>query len=176
MKNKIRFNISLKIISVFFAFLLWMVVNNMNNPTVDKTFRDIPVKLLNTELITDSGQVYEVLDDTDVIDTVTIWAPRSIISSLNASNIVATADVSELSSLDTISIKLSTNLYTNDVESIKGSIDTVKLNIENKRTKTLALKTTLLGEVETGYLVGEVIRHIPDSCPKGRTNQSKLKF
>lgn len=156
MKNKIRFNISLKIISVFFAFLLWMVVNNMNNPTVDKTFRDIPVKLLNTELITDSGQVYEVLDDTDVIDTVTIWAPRSIISSLNASNIVATADVSELSSLDTISIKLSTNLYTNDVESIKGSIDTVKLDIENKRTKTLALKTTLLGEVESGYLVGEV--------------------
>lgn len=156
MKNKIRFNISLKIISVFFAFLLWMVVNNMNNPTVDKTFRDIPVKLLNTELITDSGQVYEVLDDTDVIDTVTIWAPRSIISSLNASNIVATADVSELSSLDTISIKLSTNLYTNDVESIKGSSDTVKLNIENKRTKTLALKTTLLGAVENGYLVGEV--------------------
>lgn len=156
MKNKIRFNISLKIISVFFAFLLWMVVNNMSNPTVDKTFRDIPVKLLNTELITDSGQVYEVLDDTDVIDTVTIWAPRSIISSLNASNIVATADVSELSSLDTISIKLTTNLYTNDVESIKGSIDTVKLDIENKRTKTLALKTTLLGEVESGYLVGEV--------------------
>lgn len=156
MKNKITFNIGLKIISVLFAFLLWMVVNNMNNPTIDKTFRDIPVKLLNTELITDSGQVYEVLDDTDVIDTVTIWAPRSIISSLNASNIVATADVSELSSLDTISIKLSTNLYTSDVERIKGSIDTVKLNIEDKLTKTLALKTTLLGSVESGYLVGEV--------------------
>ncbi len=156
MKNKITANISLKIISIFFAFLLWMVVNNMNNPTIDKTFRDVPVKLLNTELITDSGQVYEVLEDTDVIDTVTIWAPRTVISSLNASNIVATADVSELSSLDTITIKLSTNLYTSDVEKIKGSNDTVKLNIENKRTKTLALKANLLGEVESGYLVGEV--------------------
>ena len=78
MKNKITHNISLKIISLFFAFLLWMVINNANDPTIDKTFTDIPVKLLNTELITDSGQVFEVMDDTNVIDKVTVWAPRSV--------------------------------------------------------------------------------------------------
>ena len=155
MKNKITHNISLKIISLFFAFLLWMVINNANDPTIDKTFTDIPVKLLNTELITDSGQVFEVMDDTNVIDKVTVWAPRSVFSSLNAGNIIATADVSELSSLDTISIKLSTNLG-GEVERMQASSDTVKLNIENKRMKTLALKTAVQGEVEDGYLIGEV--------------------
>ena len=155
MKNKITNNISLKIISLFFAFLLWMVINNANDPTIDKTFTDIPVKLLNTELITDSGQVFEVMDDTNIIDKVTVWAPRSVFSSLNASNIIATADVSELSSLDTISIKLSTNLG-GEVERMQASSDTVKLNIENKRMKTLALKTAVQGEVESGYLIGEV--------------------
>lgn len=154
-KNKITTNISLKIISLFLAFLLWMVINNASDPTIDKTFTDIPVKLLNTELITDSGQVYEVLEDSTVIDKVTVWAPRSVFSNLSASNIIATADVSELSSLDTIGIKLTTNLGS-EVERIQGSSDTVKLNIENMRTKTLALKTTVQGEVESGYLVGEV--------------------
>lgn len=157
MKNKITANIGLKIVSLFFAFLLWLVVNNINDPTIAQTFTNIPVKLLNTELITDSGQVYEILDDTGVISRVTVWAPRSIISSLNANNIVATADVSELSSLDTISIKLTTNLNSNNVEKIEGSIDTVKLDIENKRTKTLALKATISGNIEEGYLVGDIV-------------------
>lgn len=156
MKNKITANIGLKIVSLFFSFLLWLVVNNINDPTIDRSFTNIPVKLLNTELITDSGQIYEILDDTAVIDKVTVWAPRSVFSSFNAGNIVATADVSELSSLDTISIKLTTNLYGNDVEKIEGSIDTVKLNIENKRTKTLALKSIVSGSVEDGYLIGEI--------------------
>ncbi|MGN1180960.1 MAG: YbbR-like domain-containing protein [Suilimivivens sp.] len=156
MKNKITSNIGLKIASLFFAFMLWMVVNNMNDPTIDKSFSNIPVKLINTELITDSGQVYEVLDNSAVIDKVTVWAPRSIISSLNTNNIVAVADVSELSSLDTITIKLSTNLYSGEIEKIQGSNDTVKLNIENQKTKSLALKATVSGEVEDGYLVGDI--------------------
>lgn len=157
MKNKITANMGLKIASLFFSILLWMAVNNMNDPTIDRSFTNIPVKLLNTELITDSGRVYEVMDNTAVIDKVTVWAPRSVISSLSATNIIATADVSELSSLDTISIKLSTNIYNNDIERIKSSNDTVKLNIENKKTKTLALKATVSGSVEEGYLLGDIV-------------------
>lgn len=156
MKNKLMANLGLKIISLLFSFMLWLVVNNMNDPTIDRSFSNIPVKLLNTELITDSGQVYEVLDDTAVIDRVTIWAPRSVFSSLTASNIVATADVSELSSLDTISIKLTTNLSSGDIEKIKASSDTVKLHIENKKTKTLALEVTTSGTTKSEYMIGEI--------------------
>lgn len=156
MKSKVAANISLKIISLLFAIVLWMVVNNMENPTISRSYGNIPVKLINTELITDAGKVYEVADGTDIVDKVTIWAPKSVFSSLDAGNIIATADVSELSSLDTISIKFSTSVYNSEIENIKGSIDTVKLDIENKRTKTLALKTAIVGTIENGYIVGEV--------------------
>lgn len=157
MKNKLTANIGLKIISLVFAFLLWLVVNNAEDPTISKTFTNIPVRLQNTELITDSGKVYEVLDDTDVVERVTVRAPKSVFSSLDAGNIMAVADVSELSSLDTISIRFSTNIYNSEVESISGSIDMVKLNIEDRKTKTLALKATVSGTAETGYLVGDVV-------------------
>ena len=156
MKSKITANLGLRIISLFFAFILWLVVNNIENPTVTESYVNIPVKLLNTDLITDAGKVYEVIEGTDVVERVSVKAPKSVHSSLNAGDITATADVSELSSLDTISIKFSSNVYGEDIESIKGSIDTVKLNIENKRSKTLALKAGVSGSVAEGHLVGEV--------------------
>lgn len=156
MKSKITANMGLKLISIAFAFVLWLVVNNMENPTVTETYVNIPVKLVNTDLITDAGKVYEILDGTDVVERVSVKAPKSVHSALNAGNITAVADVSELSSLDTISIEFSSSIYSNDIESIKGSIDTVKLNIENKKTKALSLKANVLGSVADGYLVGEV--------------------
>lgn len=156
MKSKITDNFVWKLVSLLAAISLWLVVNNMNDPTIPQTFYNIPVRLINAEMITDSGQVYEFLDGTDEIERVTVRAPRSVISNLNENNIIATADVSQLSSLDTITIKLSTGIYNHEVESIKGSIDTVKLNIENKTTKTLALKATVSGGVDEGYLVGEI--------------------
>lgn len=157
MKNKLTHNIGLKLASVFFAVVLWMVVTSINNPTQSNAHYDIPVTLLNTELITDSGQVYEVLDGTDVISKVTIRAPRSVLNEIKDENIIATADVSELSSLDMISIKLSVNNVSGrDISSITGSIDTIKLKIENKRSKALALKASTSGQVQDGYLVGDI--------------------
>lgn len=156
MKNKLTHNIGLKLASVFFAVILWLVVTSVNNPTVSEPYYNIPVKLVNTELITDSGQVYEVLDGTDVISKVTVRAPHSVISELKTENIIAVADVSELSSLDTIAIKLSTDIYSNNISSITGSIDTVKLKIENKKSKALSLKSTVSGQVTSGYMVGDI--------------------
>lgn len=156
MKNRLTRNIGLKIGSLFLAIVLWLVVTSINNPTEPRPLYNIPVKLLNTDIITDSGQVYEVLDGTDVIDKVVVRGPRSIVTGLKEENIIATADVSELSSLDTISIKLATNVSGSEITSITGSIDTVRLKIENKRSKALALKATTSGKIEDGYMVGEI--------------------
>lgn len=156
MKNRLTRNIGLKLASVLLAVILWLVVNMVNNPTVPQYYYNIPVKLLNTELITESGQVYEVLDGTDMISRVVVRAPRSIVSELKDENIIATADVSDISSLDTIAIKLTTDRSNRDISSITGSIDTVKLKIENEKIKSLALKTTMSGQVADGYLAGEI--------------------
>lgn len=156
MKNKLTRNIGLKLASVFLAVVLWLVVNAINNPTVPQSYYNIPVELLNADMITKSGQVYEVLDGTDVINRVTVRAPRNVISQLKEENIIATADVNDISSLDTIAIKLTTDRYSRDISSITGSIDTIKLKIENEKIKSLALKTTTSGEVSADYLIGDI--------------------
>lgn len=156
MKDKLTKNWGLKLVSFLFAVLLWIIVTNINDPVVPLRFSDVPVTIRGGELITERGQVYEVLDNTDMIDTVTIFAPRSIIDTLDKTNVVAVADMEELTSLDTIAIKLSTNKYNDKLESIRGNIDMVKLNIEDKQTRSFPIRANVVGEVREGYMLGDV--------------------
>lgn len=156
MKNRLTQNWGLKIASFLSATVLWLVVTNINDPIMSYRVADVPVTIKNASLITDRGQVYEVLDGTDTIDVVTVSAPRSIIDALDKNNIVAVADVNDLTSVDTVPIKLSTNKYNDKLESIRGNIDSVKLNIEEKQSRSLPLKSVTTGEVREGYMVGDV--------------------
>lgn len=156
MKNKITKNWGLKIASFLCAAGLWLVVTNINDPVVSFRVSDVPVTIRNANLITDKGQVYEILNGSDVIDTVTISAPRSIIDALDKSNVVAVADVNDLTSVDTIPIKLSINKYNDKLDGIKGNIDSVRLSIEEKQTRSLPLRPVTSGQVREGYIVGDV--------------------
>ena len=156
MKNRITRNWGLKILSFLFATMLWVIVTNINDPIKPWPVSDVPVRLRNTELITGRGQVYEVLENTDVIDSVMVYAPRSVIDSLSESDVVATADINDLTSLDTVPIKLSIKKYNDKLENIKGSIDSVKLNIEDKQTRSFPIRVNVAGEVGEGYMLGDV--------------------
>ncbi len=156
MKHRITKNWGLKLVSFLFAAVLWFIITNINDPISPLEVSGIPVTIKNAELITDKGQIYEVLDGTDKIDKVVIRAPRSIIDTLSSSNVIAEADMNDLTSLNTISIKLSTNKYNDKVESITGSIDSVKLNIENKQTRSFPIRPSVTGEIKEGYMIGNI--------------------
>ena len=155
MKSRLTRNWGLKIASFLSAALLWLVVTNINDPIVSYRVTDVPVIIRNANLITDRGQVYEVLDGTDTIDVVTVSAPRSIIDALDKSNISAVADINDLTSVDTVPIKLSTNKYSDKLDSIRGNIDSVRLSIEEKKTRSLQIRPATTGEVREGYMVGD---------------------
>ena len=155
MRNKLTQNWGLKLGSFLFAVIIWLVVTNINDPVRTIQFNNVKVNIQNADLITNSGQVYEILDNTDSIGTVTISAKRSIVESLGESNVVAVADMNELTSLNTIPIRLSTNKHNDKLESIRGNIDSVKLNIEDRTSKTLQIRIDTTGTVREGYVLGE---------------------
>lgn len=155
MGNKWTRNLGLKLGSFLFAAVVWLIVTNINDPVGTFEVFNVRVEIQNGDLITNRGQVYEVLDNTDVIDIVTISAKRSILDSLDKNNVVAVADVNDLTSLDTVSIRLSTDKYNDKLESIRGNIDSVKLSIEEKTSKTLQIRTVTTGTPKEGYILGE---------------------
>lgn len=153
MKKKILNNWGLKIGSLVLAFVIWFLVVQIDDPKENKTFSGIPVVMTNTGLLDQQNKVYEVLDNTDTI-RVTVRAPQSVIDDLRASDIVAEADMSKLTEINTIGISL--RVLNNDVDSIKANPDVLKLNVENKSSKWVSVRYGATGEVAEGYMVGSV--------------------
>ncbi len=154
--KRLTANWGLKLASLIFAIIVWFLVTNINDPLTSVRYTNVPVTLKNTNLITDQGQVYTILDNSDTISSVTLYAPRSIIDSISQNNLVATADIQELSSLNTVSINVVTNKYYDKIEQIVTSSDVVKLSVERKAAKSLALSATTSGSLADGYVIGDV--------------------
>ncbi len=146
----------LKIMSLLLAFALWFVVISTNDPVDEKRFQNIKVTLLNTELLADNGQVYEILDSTDLLRTVTFDAPRSVRNNIQPEDIIAVADLTNLTVTNTVEIRFSCPKYGDQVQNISGNIEYVKLNIEKETRKTVNIICNQTGSVGEGYIVGDV--------------------
>lgn len=146
----------LKIVSLLLAFGLWFVVISTSDPVDEKRFQNIRVNLLNTELLTERGQMYEILDNTDVVRTVTFDAPNSVRREIQSSDIIAEADLANLTATDTVEIRFSCPKYSEQVQNISGNIEFVKLNIEKETRKTINIEYNTVGSVEENYMVGNV--------------------
>ena len=150
-------NLGLKIVSFLLAVTLWLLVVNIDDPVVRWTYLDVPVTIKNADVITNQGMIYEVLDGTDIISRVTVYAPRSVGENISKSDIVATADMNTLNSLNTLQVEFSIpKVGSSKVSDIKGSTDSVRISIENKKNVQKVLKTNITGEAPEGYVVGNV--------------------
>lgn len=157
MRKKIFRNWGLKLVSLGIAVALWFLAVQVNDPQETRSFSNIKVNLTNTELLEQENKAYEVLDNTDTV-RVTVRAPKSVIDSLRATDIVAEADVSKLTEINTIAINYSIQNVDVDVDerSITGNHDVVKLSVEEKRTKWVSIQYNTVGAVAEGYMVSSV--------------------
>ena len=152
MKKRILHNWGLKLASLLLAAVLWFLVVQLDDPKRSQPFYNIPVTLVNTELLDQENKVYQVLDNTATV-RVTVTAPTSIISQLRSTDIVAEADVSRLTDINTIPITYSVLNVGIDSGSIRGDHDVVRLNIEQKERNWVPVQYTTVGDVAEGYIV-----------------------
>ena len=156
MKELLTRNLGLKLASLLLAFVLWFLVAQIYDPKDTVTFNNIQVRLINTELLDEEGKVYEVLDNSNLV-RVTVTGPQSIVKSeLRRSDIVAEADMSKLTDINTIAITYYCENISNDSVEIKGNHDSVRLNVEDKTSKWIKLESNTIGDVASGYMIGNV--------------------
>lgn len=157
MGKKLTNNWGLKLIAILFALILWFAVINIDDPVVSETFKNVPVQLINTEVLTEAGMTYEVLDNTAVIETITIYGPRTLVESLNENDILAKADVNDITVANTVAVNVSVDVRNSSkITNIKSSLECVKLNIEKSKTKQLVINATTSGKLASGYIVGGI--------------------
>ncbi len=161
MKSKIRKltalitnNIGLKILAIIVSLGLWFVVNNINDPLEKMRFSNIPVEILNEDQITNSGKVYEIIDNTGVVN-VEVRGKRSVLRYITKENIRAVADMEELTFMNTVGIEVSSTRNNSELE-FTTNIDSVKLSIEDMKRIQMIINTSTSGEPAEGYIVGSV--------------------
>jgi len=153
--SKITENWGLKLLAVAISFALWLVVVNIDDPVISYTHSGIKVEVVNGDSLTSKGKIYEILNNTDTI-SVTLIGKRSIIESIGKDDIKAVADIQDITLMNTVAIKVTTNRNYNQLDAIKSDINALELNIENLKEEHLPINVIVEGEPASGYIVGDI--------------------
>lgn len=155
-KYKLTTNLGLKIIAFIFAVFLWFIVVNLDNPVGSSTFMDIPVQIINDDIITSAGEVYQVEGDQTV--TVVVYATREVRQKLSSRDIVATADIKQIDSTGRL-VPIEVTITGFSGENITAEAIPRNLTIQREKSgkKTLSLTVNTEGiTTADGYMLGDV--------------------
>lgn len=156
MKTKLFDNLLLKILSVVAAVFLWLIVVNIDDAVNDRVIRNVKVTMVNMEVLTSQGQMCRVEDGTDVVD-LTVYARRSVLDKLKASDFVVTADMQkDLQFGSMVKIEVA---YVGDasIERVEQNRENVLVSIEESVTEQFKVTVKLDGQPEGGLVAGSVI-------------------
>ena len=135
MEKRLMNNVGLKILAFFVAFMLWIMVVNIDDPVTHKTFSEIPVSVINEEVLANAQQpqTYQIVDNTQVVD-VTVTAKRKTLNKIKAKDIIAIADIKELT-LDTqIPIDITINGFEERYDSAQANPRNLQIKLEDEET------------------------------------------
>jgi YbbR domain-containing protein len=150
-----RYNIWIKVLAIVISVLIWLVVVNVSDPVTSTTFSGVPVEIINEDVLTSQGKIYEMTSASTV--TVTVNAKRSILDSINKDYLKAVADMNDLDEeKGTIRLKVESNKYNEKIESMKAKEDVVTVSIDNLLKRQLAISASVTGTPADGYVNGDV--------------------
>ncbi len=140
----------LKILSVLLAIFMWTFVINSTNPTVNKTYRNIPVVIKNQENLEKSG--YTIVDNDEALTTnVKLKGTREKLVGLKPSNIYASIDIKNAKEgVQSAEIKVDT-LSGITVDELEP--EEINLNIQKVIEKSLPINLIISDEIKDGRIV-----------------------
>ena len=154
MIKKLKNNFSLKLLAFLFAFMLWLIVVNIDDPVMTKTFTNIPVTVEHSEILTEQNKTYQIVDDTQNVSVV-VSAKRRTLSKIKASDIVVTADIKEMYLNTQIPLEVTVNGYEGSCEAT-ASPRNLQIQIEDNVSKTTYITPVASGQVRSGYVLGKL--------------------
>ncbi|KNF08581.1 YbbR family protein [Gottschalkia purinilytica] len=142
-------NLTIKVLSIFIAIVLWSYVISEVNPRVTKELNNIKVDIINEHTLKNSGLV--LIEPRDVRVSVKVKGRRNDINNLDPNDIIAKADLlgySEGVSKVYIDVKVPLKL---DIEDVRPRQVSFKIDSIVSKEKRVSIKTT--GTSSEGYSI-----------------------
>lgn len=149
MKNRLTHNLGLKILSVVVAALIWLAIMNIDDPVVTVSFNNIPVQIVNDEVITSRGYQYSV--ESGETTDIKVKGKRTIIDTLKESDFSATADFNTLNSMYMVTINVDCTAERADELIVTLKTETMAIKKEEQDTQPFSVRIISTGDVKEGY-------------------------
>lgn len=153
MRKRLTGNLGLKVLAFFIAVFMWLIVVNIDDPVIEKTYAGVPVSVINEEIVTTTNRTYQIVDDTQEV-SVTVSARRSVMEKIKTEDITAVADMKELSLGTQIPIEVSIQKYR--YEKAYTTPGNLQVKIEDEARNNFPITPTTLGTVREGYVLSEL--------------------
>lgn len=160
MKRRLMNNVGLKVLAFLSAFVLWLMVVNIDDPVKTETYHNIPVTVVNEEVLAETNQTYQIVDDTQMV-SVTVSAHRSILNKIKNEDIAAIADMKELTLNTQIPLMVMISGHEGDYDEAYTAPRNLQVKLEEEQTKKFPIVPTTTVTVRDGYALGE-IKAVPE--------------
>lgn len=147
-------NVWLKILALVLAVMIWLVVVSIDNPVKDQNFTQIPVTVLNGEVLEAAGQSYELEESSSTV-TVTARAERSVLSQLSRDDFSAMIDMTNYAN-GRVPITVKANRLSDKILSVTPRTPYAVVKVEELGSKQFSIDYEISGEPAEGYSVGDV--------------------
>lgn len=162
MKKKFVNNTGLKILSVLVAFLIWLMVVNVDDPEQTKSYVITEQRIQRTNVEEAQGKaeqadkVYSVVRDENESGNVTIYvtARRSVLDKLLISDIQVEADMTNMTIQNTVPYEVTVPGVRR--ENIQCFPSAMQFKLEDKTEQTYAVSLSTKGQPASGYELGDV--------------------
>lgn len=156
MKQKIMHNFSLKLISLLIALMVWLLIINIEDPTISKNISGIAVEVINENAISEAGKCY-VLGDTETV-SIRVRGPKSVIDKVKETDFKAVADLSKYSITNAVPVEVkfsSDREFSSEPEIIYGEISSINIELDDFVTDTFKVGISMKGSVSEGYYISK---------------------
>ena len=157
LKQRLKNNWTLKLASVAIAFLIWLVVGNINDPIIQKVYSNVKVNITNVSYLESRGMTYR-LDSNYQTVSVTLRGNSSKVTKRN-DDIVVEADLTQIVDMDSTPVMVPVTVKCKDIsaENITVSPITIPIEIEERETKDFMIAVNYGDSVPgAGYEVGKI--------------------
>ena len=158
-------NTMLKAVSLLTAIVLWLYVMGEVDPETRAKIGDIPVSLTNTEVLADYGLAAAY--DEQLMISATVSGKRSDVNEVKKNGLTAYVDVSECEK-GTNEEKIVINLPSG-VSLENSSQSTLKLDVENRDSKTVPVEINFAEGDAAGDAVNNTVPWVLDQYPEEMT-------
>ncbi|MFR9307718.1 MAG: YbbR-like domain-containing protein, partial [Lachnospiraceae bacterium] len=155
MKERVVNNLSLKLLSVGLAFIIWLAVVNISNPEVTRT-KTVSLNVVNGDVLSNAGKAYEVQNGETVVVSYQVRTRDAY--RITADDFRASIDLRDLYAV-TGSVPVTVEVMRNK-ELISGTPTArpgvVRVLTEDIQNKSFSLTTATDGTPADGFEVGSM--------------------